>query len=156
MTSLDESKRNQEVGTTLGPLATPLWWASRWIVLPVHALCTGGWLKKDGERMVSSAVQAGKTHARKTLSRFPRTLEDAEKVLSDHGAEVLYNDDPVIDMWYLTWEHGFMGQGYRRQDKDKAFVRAATFVILWSAGFEVSYSDHLASHWAAKETNVGT
>ena len=96
---------------------------------------------------------APETHVRKRLGQLPRTLEHAEKILAEYKAEVLYNNDVVVSMWYLTWEHGFMGQGYGYQNKEKAFVRAATFILLWSAGFDVSSSDHLASHWAAKETS---
>ena len=163
---LCEGKTQQKWGTALGLFSCPFWWTmaivtNQWMTYPVHLLYTLGWLWKAYKLWLKKDAKVADVEAdvapRKRLGQLPRTLEDAEEILAEYEAEVLYNDDVVVSMWYLTWQHGFMGQGYGYQDKEKAFVRAATFVVLWSAGFDTSSSDHLAAHWAAKETtNVET
>jgi len=49
---LSDDKWNQKIGTVLGLVACPFWWAmaiatEQWITLPVHTLYTCGWLYKS-------------------------------------------------------------------------------------------------------------
>ena len=81
-------------------------------------------------------------------ARLPRTSKEITFTLLDNDVDVNYNDDEVVQMWYLTWEHGFMGLSYCKDDEEKARQHAAVFVHLWKLGIDCSDADHLAAYWA--------
>jgi len=88
--------------------------------------------------------------------------QDAEKILKDNNAEVVFSDkatdsfgnsiqDEEFAGWSLVWKHGVIGWMNGSWSQEKANMAGAMFIYLFQKGVSAMYADELAGIWANRQ-----